>query len=183
MALHINFSYYSLELRTKELESRLDLEQATRTRLEVQVSRLKETLEKVQNDVAQAKAREMQAQDAFKKSQKSLRDMREEYHVAASREQESVTKRKDLEKKLEQVESESSALKNDLRLALQRIADLQQAMEEGDDDVSERFVIISKKYLRTVFLNLIFCLTLLVRTHIAQMVLLAIWKSVCAPSK
>ncbi|XP_018790413.1 PREDICTED: unconventional myosin-XVIIIa isoform X6 [Bactrocera latifrons] len=126
-----------LELRTKELESRLDLEQATRTRLEVQVSRLKETLEKVQNDVAQAKAREMQAQDALKKSQKSLRDMREEYHVAASREQESVTKRKDLEKKLEQVESESSALKNDLRLALQRIADLQQAMEEGDDDVSD----------------------------------------------
>ncbi|XP_049317647.1 restin homolog isoform X2 [Bactrocera dorsalis] len=126
-----------LELRTKELESRLDLEQATRTRLEVQVSRLKETLEKVQNDVAQAKAREMQAQDALKKSQKSLRDMREEYHVAASREQESVTKRKDLEKKLEQVESESSALKNDLRLALQRIADLQQAMEEDDDDVSD----------------------------------------------
>ncbi|XP_069965833.1 uncharacterized protein Mhcl isoform X6 [Bactrocera oleae] len=126
-----------LELRTKELESRLDLEQATRTRLEVQVSRLKETLEKVQNDVAQAKAREMQAQDALKKSQKSLRDMREEYHVAASREQESVTKRKDLEKKLEQVESESSALKNDLRLALQRIADLQQAMEEGDDDLSD----------------------------------------------
>ncbi|XP_050341874.1 myosin-7 isoform X6 [Bactrocera neohumeralis] len=126
-----------LELRTKELESRLDLEQATRTRLEVQVSRLKETLEKVQNDVAQAKAREMQAQDALKKSQKSLRDMREEYHVAASREQESMTKRKDLEKKLEQVESESSALKNDLRLALQRIADLQQAMEEGDDDVSD----------------------------------------------
>ncbi|XP_067640529.1 unconventional myosin-XVIIIa isoform X6 [Eurosta solidaginis] len=126
-----------LELRTKELESRLDLEQATRTRLEVQVSRLKESLDKVQNDVAQAKAREMQAQDALKKSQKSLRDMREEYHVVAGREQESVTKRKDLEKKLEQVESESSALKNDLRLALQRIADLQQAMEEGDDDVSE----------------------------------------------
>ncbi|XP_054746241.1 unconventional myosin-XVIIIa isoform X3 [Anastrepha obliqua] len=126
-----------LELRTKELESRLDLEQATRTRLEVQVSRLKETLEKVQNDVAQAKGREMQAQDALKKSQKSLRDMREEYHVVAGREQESVTKRKDLEKKLEQVESESSALKNDLRLALQRIADLQQAMEEGDDDVSD----------------------------------------------
>ncbi|XP_004524014.1 unconventional myosin-XVIIIa isoform X1 [Ceratitis capitata] len=126
-----------LELRTKELESRLDLEQATRTRLETQVARLKETLEKVQNDVAQAKSREMQAQDALKKSQKSLRDMREEYHVAAGREQESVAKRKDLEKKLEQVESESSALKNDLRLALQRIADLQQAMEEGDDDVSD----------------------------------------------
>ncbi|XP_023308443.2 unconventional myosin-XVIIIa isoform X6 [Lucilia cuprina] len=126
-----------LELRTKELESRLELEQATRARLEVQVNRHKEALERLQNEVSQAKVRELQAQDALKKSQKSLRELREEFHVVSGREQESVTKRKDLEKKIEQVESESSALKNDLRLALQRIADLQQAMEEGDEDLTD----------------------------------------------
>ncbi|XP_037808435.1 unconventional myosin-XVIIIa isoform X2 [Lucilia sericata] len=126
-----------LELRTKELESRLELEQATRARLEVQVNRHKEALERLQNEVTQAKVRELQAQDALKKSQKSLRELREEFHVVSGREQESVTKRKDLEKKIEQVESESSALKNDLRLALQRIADLQQAMEEGDEDLTD----------------------------------------------
>ncbi|XP_070137185.1 unconventional myosin-XVIIIa isoform X5 [Drosophila bipectinata] len=127
-----------LELRTKELESRLELEQATRARLEVQVTRHKEALEKLQNEVTQSKMREMQAQDVLKKSQKSLRDMREEYHTVSSREQESLTRRKDLEKKMEQMESEGAALKNDLRLALQRIADLQQAMEEeGEEELSE----------------------------------------------
>lgn len=127
-----------MELRTKELESRLELEQATRSRLEVQVNRHKEALERLQNEVSQAKVRELQAQDAHKKSQKNLRELREEFHVVSGREQESVTKRKDLEKKIEQVESEASALKNDLRLALHRIGDLQQAMEEGDDDLTER---------------------------------------------
>ncbi|XP_030078759.1 unconventional myosin-XVIIIa isoform X2 [Drosophila hydei] len=127
-----------LEMRTKELESRLELEQATRARLEVQVSRHKESLEKLQNEVTQSKLREMQSQDVLKKSQKSLRDMREEYHSLSSREQESLTRRKDLEKKMEVMESEGMALKNDLRLALQRIADLQQAMEEeGEEELSE----------------------------------------------
>ncbi|XP_017968375.1 unconventional myosin-XVIIIa isoform X6 [Drosophila navojoa] len=127
-----------LEMRTKELESRLELEQATRARLEVQVSRHKEALEKLQNEVTQSKLREMQSQEMLKKSQKSLRDMREEYHALSSREQESLTRRKDLEKKMEVMESEGLALKNDLRLALQRIADLQQAMEEeGEEELSE----------------------------------------------
>ncbi|KAM8705772.1 hypothetical protein ACLKA7_010126 [Drosophila subpalustris] len=127
-----------LEMRTKELESRLELEQATRARLEVQVSRHKESLEKLQNEVTQSKLREMQAQEVLKKSQKSLRDMREEFHSLSSREQESLTRRKDLEKKMEVMESEGTALKNDLRLALQRIADLQQAMEEeGEEELSE----------------------------------------------
>ncbi|XP_037923856.1 unconventional myosin-XVIIIa isoform X3 [Hermetia illucens] len=123
-----------LELRTKELESRLELEQATRARLEIQANRHKDALEKLQNEISQSKVREMQSQDAVKKSQKNLRELREELHSITNREQESVTRRKDLEKRLEAAESECTSLRNDLRLALQRIADLQQAMEEGDDD-------------------------------------------------
>lgn len=126
-----------LEIRTKELESRLELEQATRSRLEVQITRHKEAVEKIQNEVTQSKMRELTAQDGLKKSQKSLRELREEFQVLSNREQESITRRKDLEKKLENAESEAASLRNDLRLALQRISDLQQAMEEGDDDVSE----------------------------------------------
>lgn len=126
-----------LELRAKELESRLDLEQATRARLEVQSNRHKDALERVQNEVSQSKMRELQAQDALKKVQKTVRELREELHMVTSREQDSVTRRKDLEKKIETAEAESASLRNDLRLALQRIADLQQAMEEGDDDITE----------------------------------------------
>lgn len=52
----------------------------------------------------------------------------------SNRENENIIKRKDFEQKYSTAESEITSLKNDLRLALQRIADLQQAMEEGDDD-------------------------------------------------
>lgn len=45
-----------------------------------------------------------------------------------------MAKRKDLEQKHENAQTEISSLKNDLRLALQRIADLQQAMEDVDDE-------------------------------------------------
>lgn len=64
------------------------------------------------------------------------REMREEYHQLSNRENDSLAKRKDYEQKCATAESEITSLKNDLRLALQRIADLQQAMEEGDDDES-----------------------------------------------
>lgn len=56
----------------------------------------------------------------------------------SNREQESTVKRKDLEKRLEAAESECTSAKNDLRLALLRISDLQTAMEEGDEDPTDR---------------------------------------------
>lgn len=58
--------------------------------------------------------------------------------MISNREQEIQNKRKDLEKRLEVAESEAISFKNDLRLALQRITDLQQAMEEGDSAQSDR---------------------------------------------
>lgn len=126
-----------LELRTKELESRLEFEQTTRARLEVQVNRHKEAVEKAQAEMSVVKAKEMATQDALKKSQKSLRELREEFHTISNREQEACMKRKDLEKRLETAEAEAATARADLRLAMQRITDLQQAME-ADDSPSER---------------------------------------------
>lgn len=60
--------------------------------------------------------------------------------MVSNREQENQSKRKDLEKRLEVSETEAISLKNDLRLALQRITDLQHAMEEGDSGQSDRLV-------------------------------------------
>ena len=77
------------------------------------------------------------AQESLKKNQKSLRELRDEFHEVANREQDGATKRKDLEKRLETVEAEAASARGDLRLALQRIADLQQAMD-GDSDPTER---------------------------------------------
>lgn len=66
------------------------------------------------------------------------RELREEFHSLSAKEQEHILKRKELDKRLEVSETEAISLKNDLRLALQRITDLQQAMEEGDSDQSDR---------------------------------------------
>lgn len=63
-----------------------------------------------------------------------------------------MTRRKDLEKRLETAESEALSLKNDLRLALQRVADLQQAMEEGDSDHTDRCGEFFRLYLKWFFI-------------------------------
>ena len=60
-------------MKIKELESRLELEQATRSRLEVQFNRYKDALDKAQQEASQLKAKEQIAQDSLKKAQKSLR--------------------------------------------------------------------------------------------------------------
>lgn len=127
-----------LELRTKELESRLEFEQATRARMENQLSRHKDSLEKAQSEVGQIRSKEIHAQDALKKSQRTIRELREEIQSFANKDQENLSKRKEAEKRLETVESECAAARADLRLALQRISDLQQAMEEGDSYHSDR---------------------------------------------
>lgn len=64
---------FRLEMKVKEVESRLELEQATRSRLEVQFNRYKDALDKAQQETSQTKAKEQNAQDSLKKVQKSLR--------------------------------------------------------------------------------------------------------------
>uniref|UniRef100_A0A182KDV5 Myosin tail domain-containing protein n=1 Tax=Anopheles christyi TaxID=43041 RepID=A0A182KDV5_9DIPT len=128
-----SMAFKRLELRTKELESRLEFEQATRARIEIQLNRHKDSLEKLQGELSQARNRESQAQDALKKAQKTIRELREELSMLANRDQEGLLKRKELEKRIETAESETASARADLRLALQRIADLQQAMEEEGD--------------------------------------------------
>ncbi|XP_061515848.1 uncharacterized protein LOC1270789 isoform X4 [Anopheles gambiae] len=128
-----SMAFKRLELRTKELESRLEFEQATRARIEIQLARHKDSLEKLQGELSQARNREAQAQDALKKGQKMVRELRDELSTLANRDQEGLLKRKELEKRIETAESETASARADLRLALQRIADLQQAMEEEGD--------------------------------------------------
>uniref|UniRef100_A0A182S995 Uncharacterized protein n=1 Tax=Anopheles maculatus TaxID=74869 RepID=A0A182S995_9DIPT len=128
-----SMAFKRLELRTKELESRLEFEQATRARIEIQLNRHKDSLEKLQGELMQARNRESQAQDALKKAQKTIRELRDELSTLANRDQEGLLKRKELEKRIETAESETASARADLRLALQRIADLQQAMEEEGD--------------------------------------------------
>lgn len=69
----ITYFFRRLEMKIKELESRLELEQATRSRVEVQFNRYKDALDKMQQEASQSKAKEQSAQDLLKKAQKSVR--------------------------------------------------------------------------------------------------------------
>ncbi|XP_043283473.1 unconventional myosin-XVIIIa isoform X3 [Venturia canescens] len=127
-----------LEFRAKELESKLELEQTTRARLETQITRLKESVDKLQTETALLRTKEQTAQDAARRLQRSLREARDESSVIAAREQEATRARRDLEKALEAAEAETKVARDDLRLALQRIDDLQSAIQgELDLDCSE----------------------------------------------
>lgn len=129
---------YRLELRCKELESKLDLEQTTRSRLEVQIARLKETVDKLQTELANTRIKEQHAQDNIRRTQRSLRELRDEHSVISARETECVQKRKELEKRIEASEAETSLAKADLRLAMKRIEDLQSAIQgEIEDSISD----------------------------------------------
>nr|XP_012216905.1 PREDICTED: unconventional myosin-XVIIIa-like isoform X4 [Linepithema humile] len=127
-----------LEFRAKELESKLELEQTTRARLETQIARLKESVDKLQTESALLRTKEQTAQDTARRLQRSLRDARDEASTAISREQEAMRARRDIEKSLEAAEAETKVARDDLRLALQRIDDLQSAIQgELDLDCSE----------------------------------------------
>merc|ERR1739846_233141 len=90
-----------LELKVKELESKLELEQTTRGRMETQINRLKEAIEKLNHDCEGLRVKEAGAQDQARKLQRQL---------------------------LELAEAETVTSKNDLKLALKRIEDLQTAI-------------------------------------------------------
>nr|CAD7394516.1 unnamed protein product [Timema cristinae] len=126
-----------LEFRIKELESKLELEQTTRCRMEVQISRMKEAVDKLQNECAIQRTKEQTSQDTARKLQRTIRELRDGMSVAEAREAEITQKKRDLEKRLETAEAEATAAKGDLRLALKRIEDLQSAiqgdMEEGSN--------------------------------------------------
>ena len=130
-----------LELKVKELETKLDLELTQRGRIENQVVRLRETIEKMRLEGDQVRAKEATSQDELRKLQRHLRELKEAYTAIQLKETESNSKKIEFEKKLELAEAETVTARNDLKLAMKRIDDLQAAINgELDSDDSNRFV-------------------------------------------
>lgn len=129
-----------LEMKVRDLESKLELELTTRSRLDVQLSRLKETVEKLTDECEAVRSRERQAIENNKKLQRQLREVREDLTTLEQKEMETSQRRRELEMSLENSEAENQTVKSDLKLALKRIEDLRAAMDdnaESDDTVSE----------------------------------------------
>lgn len=126
-----------LELKVKELESKLELEQTTRGRMETQINRLKEAIEKLNHDCEGLRGKESNAQDNARKLQRQLRDLKEEFASLQQKEVEVNAKKNEFEKLLELAEAETVTARNDLKLALKRIEDLQTAINGELDSESD----------------------------------------------
>ena len=126
-----------LELKIRELESKLDLERTTRGRMETQINRLKEGTEKLGRDADAASQRESSSQELVRKLQRQLRDAREEFASLQQKETEASSKRGELEKQLELAEAETVTARADLKIALKRIDDLQAAINGELDSESD----------------------------------------------
>lgn len=129
-----------LEAKVRELESRLELEQTAKSRLESQVQRLKEQCNRLQEESEQAIHKEQQSLESCRKLQRQMRELREDCTALQHREAEAQQRCHELEMSLENAEMDLQGTKQDLKLACQRIQDLQAALEEDLDsgtDVAE----------------------------------------------
>lgn len=122
-----------LELKIREFESKLELEITSKSRMEIQIQRLKEVVDKLTKEKEEVRVREAAAQELAKKTNRQLRDVKEEFTTIQGKETELCQKKFDLEKQLEVAEAETLTVRSDLKLALKRIEDLQAAIQ-GDID-------------------------------------------------
>merc|ERR1712128_236363 len=125
-----------LEMKIRELESKLELELTTRSRMDTQIARLKETIEKLNKEIDDMRLREQSSQEQQRKIARQLRDLKEDYTTVQGKETELSQKKGDLEKQLEVAEVETMTVKSDLKLAMKRIEDLQVAISGEIDSES-----------------------------------------------
>ncbi|XP_064613479.1 LOW QUALITY PROTEIN: unconventional myosin-XVIIIa-like [Liolophura sinensis] len=122
-----------LETKIRDLESKLELEVTTKTRLETQIVRYKDAVEKLSQEKEDLASRRMQTEEVSKRSQKQLRDLREEFTDTQRREMEASQRKQELETRIEELETDYEQSQSDLKLAFKRIADLQAALEDDMD--------------------------------------------------
>merc|ERR1712079_91444 len=132
-----NLTMKRLEMKIRELDSKLELEVTTKGRMETQIGRLKETIERLNKEIEDIRIKEQSSQDQQKKLGRQLRDLKEDYATLQGKESDLHQKNGDLEKQIEVSDVEVITLKGDLKLAMKRIEDLQVAIS-GDID-SESF--------------------------------------------
>ncbi|XP_013789288.1 unconventional myosin-XVIIIa-like, partial [Limulus polyphemus] len=127
----------NLEITVQELESRLQLEDTTKKRLEKQVVKLEEELENQKEHHEMLKNKAKQAEETQRRLQRQIVEMQKENGTLQQKESESVRRCCILENELESAETSIAATKNDLRMAYQRIQDLQKALQEDLEPDSE----------------------------------------------
>merc|ERR1712020_610961 len=106
--------------------------------MDTQINRLKEAIEKLNHETDSLRHKEATAQDSSRKLQRQLRELKEDYANLQQKETETNAKKSEYEKLHELAEAETITARNDLKLALKRIEDLQTAINgELDSELSD----------------------------------------------
>merc|ERR1719219_1514406 len=126
-----------LELRVKDLETKLELKKTTKGRMESHIKRQTDVIESLQRDLEEVATKEKNGQEEQKKLKVSIRSLKEELSNIQNKEKETILKKSEAEKQLEVVEAEKIAVKNQLKLAQTRIESLQSALKSADSDDEE----------------------------------------------
>lgn len=93
-------------------------------------------LDKGNQELDSLRCREQLAAESTKRLQRQLRDVREELTSSEQRDADTSQQVRELQQRVELLESENATLVKDLSLALRRIEDLQMAMQ-GEMDTSD----------------------------------------------
>nr|XP_006817918.1 PREDICTED: unconventional myosin-XVIIIa [Saccoglossus kowalevskii] len=125
------------EGKCRDLDSRLELELLHKQRLEANLSKLKDSNEKLTSERDSYKSSEQQTQELNRKLQRQLKDLRDEFFELQRKEDDATRKKIELERQVEEAESSQEVLQSDLKLAFRRIQDLQNALEDQLDADSD----------------------------------------------
>ena len=124
-----------LQLKVSELEHKLELEKTTRNRMEMQITRLRETVEKLDKETEELRLKSQDEQEMQRKLFNQLKDLKEDYTLLQRKETEMSQQKSLIDKKNLITESENDILKKELEIAHGRIDDFQIAInsEIGSD--------------------------------------------------
>ncbi|XP_039251994.2 unconventional myosin-XVIIIa-like isoform X2 [Styela clava] len=128
-----------LESKVRDLDTKLDFEKTSSRRLEVQLERSKDQVDKLQSERDSQAASEHREKEQCKRLQKQLRDAKDEQSDILKREQEALQKQHELELEVMEYVNQNESLQADLKLAFKRISDLQIAFEDLEDSDMEGF--------------------------------------------
>ena len=138
------------QVKTAELEQKLELERTNKMRLENQVERLKETAKKTERDQEIERFKYQAESEKHRKLVNQFRDLKEDYLSLQGKESDTAEKNSHLNKKIEIVESENIILKKDLELALKGIEDFHTAITSEIDSDSDTITFSDEEFLETL---------------------------------
>ncbi|OQR75585.1 hypothetical protein BIW11_00747, partial [Tropilaelaps mercedesae] len=128
----VNIVLNSFETRTNQLELKLETEKLDKHKLQMQFNRMSDKFENCQRELDAAQKREASLQITTTNQQRCLLDMRRELAEARDRNCQMRMERQTLDSQLEELIEEVRHLQTCLRVANQRIRDLEIALETTD---------------------------------------------------